>query len=72
MKPHRRRPQPSAEALIAKYRNEPWFVTVGLEDRGNGLVLYVRSGCQFKTHRDCEGHPVRVVKSVVRRPGSAA
>ena len=56
----------TTEALATRYRREPWFVTVGNEDRGGGLVLYVRSGCPFTTHRDCQGHKVRVVRSVVR------
>jgi len=70
--PARRKPKTTAEALAARYRNENWFVTVGSEDRGDGIVLYVRAGCPFTSHRPCEGRPVRVVRSVVRPRGSAA
>ncbi len=70
--PSRRKPQSTADAIRARYFREPWFVTVGSEDRGDGIVLYVRAGCPFTTHRDCEGRQVRVVRSVVRPRGSAA
>jgi hypothetical protein len=71
--PHRRRPQSSAEALAARFRSEPWFITTGHEERSGDLVLYVRRSCPFRTCRPCEGRNVRVVVSQVRVPkGSAA
>lgn len=70
--PGRKSYRSTSEALRCRYARESWYVSVGAEDRGDGLVLYVRSGCPFRTHRPIEGRGVRVVVSAVRRPGSAA
>ncbi len=46
---------------MARYRNEPWFLRTE-EDATNqrGIVLVVREGCPFTTHRPVLDYSVRV------------
>lgn len=56
----------SADCLMARYRNEPWFVDA-VAERRESVLLIVKAGCPFVQHRKIGKYPVRVVVSGSKR-----